>query len=168
MSTRNLAPSPDYPERATNTVDKIVATPRRNALGERSGERDFEEGPGFQHEYGQAFFQAVDATDRADHVTVEVKIAGQANGRGRLGSGQEIPAWDAVPQESLDGFSAGSSGDPGRANPFPFQPRAGSNPNTLSPLVGLNRGERPNTAMVTTTAVNTARSRTNQADVTSL
>jgi hypothetical protein len=161
-----LAPDNPFPERVSNTVDRVQAQPRRNRIGERSGDRYAEEGLGWQRAYAGSFFEAVrDSDSGASHRDVEVQIAGQAQGRSLLGSGRAVPAWSQVP-ELMDGMFDGASGDQGRAYPYPpHVPRPGANMSTISPLDGLNPGERQATVMVTKIAENTARSRRNRADV---
>lgn len=164
-----LAPSPDYPERPGTQYDKIIATPKRNALGQRSGERFAEDGTSWQPEYLGAFRSSVaDTVSGASHQCYDAKVADQAGGRNALGGGNPAPAWDAVAPEVAGQFQGGASGDGGRAYPYPHMPGAGFNSNTISPLDGLALGERPNTRIVHQIAENTAKSRRNQADVSDL
>jgi hypothetical protein len=141
---------PPVPERGEQVIDKIVAAPahsRRTHL--RSGPRQAEEGLGREPSYSGAFVGGIATTDSgAAHASYESHTAGQANGRGRRGSGQQIPAWAKDP-EALDSFAGGTSGDPGAAVPFRGQIRVGAqNPRTLSPLTGLMRGERVGNVVV--------------------
>ena len=106
----NLAPSPDYPERPGNIYDKIVAQPKRNALGERAGERWAEDGTSWQPEYLSAFYGSVTDTDTgASHYSYDAKLADQAGGRNALGGGNPAPSWDAVPPEALSDSRPGAS-----------------------------------------------------------
>jgi hypothetical protein len=170
MSTWNhgtRAPSPLYPERGRVVVDRIEAENPR-----REGPRQAEEGLGFKGNYAAPFYASVyDSDSGASHRDVEVQQAGQANGRGLLGSGQAIPAWDAVGPAEMAGFAQGASGADQSAapSPFPFAPRGGANKNTLGPTFGLNAGERPGTVYNKAIAPpNGGRGKRNPADVTDL
>jgi hypothetical protein len=165
-----LAPGIPFPERGRQVYDEIVAIPAHNRrTHHRSGPRQAEEGLGWEPSYSSAFVGGIAATDSgAAHAAYESQIAGQAYGRGRLGSGQHVPAWDAVPQESLDGFADGASGDQGRATPYPWAARHGAR-RPITALEDLNsafsRGERQNTTYVSTIASNPRSRRRNAADV---
>ena len=164
-----LAPRPQYPERPGNTYDKIIATPKRNALGERAGERWAEDGTSWQPAYIASFYGSVSGSDSgASHSSYDAKIADQAGGRNALGGGNPAPAWNAVPGVAEGEFRSGSSGDGGTGYPYPHQPRAGFNRSTISPLDGLALGERQGTAYVRQVVSNTARSRRNQSEITDL
>ena len=165
-----IAPNPEFAERPGSNFDKIIAQPKRNALGERAGERFAEDGTSWQPEYLSSFYGSVhDTVTGASQSSYDAKLADQAGGRNALGGGNPAPSWDAVPGEALDSFAAGSSGDPGRATPFPYQLRAGYSRSTLSPLDGLHRGERQNTSYPSKIApANGGRGRRNPSDITEL
>lgn len=169
MSTFNsgtISPLPNFPERGRQEVEVKVATPPRT----RSGKMHAEEGLGFQSEYSAPFYASVYYSDSgASHKDVEVQAAGQANGRGLLGSGQAIPAWDAVDGAERSAFVQGQSDQEQSvtATPFMHYPRPGANHQALGPMYGFNAGERPgNTYSVQTAPENGGRGRRNAADVT--
>ena len=95
MSTPNpntLSPNVPFPERGRVEVDVQLAQNTR-----RQGPRQAEEGLGFKGNYAAPFYASVYGADSsASHRDVEVQQAGQANGRGLLGSGEALPSWDAV------------------------------------------------------------------------
>jgi hypothetical protein len=167
---RQLAPGVDdiTNHYTTNVVETELAYPARNRLGERGGERVAEEGVWRIPEVAGSFYDATYRADHADVVTVERQIA--PNRRSRLASGEQVPSWNAVPQEALDNFAGAMNfGEPGDAYPFPHQPRAGANMQTLTPLDGLARGERQGTVYGKAYAPpNGGRGRRNQADVSGL
>ena len=165
-----IAPNPDFAERPGSNFDKIIAQPKRNALGERAGERWAQDGTSWQPEYLSSFYGSVhDTVTGANHSSYDAKLADQAGGRNALGGGNPAPSWDAVPPEALSGFASGSSGDPGRADPLAYQPRAGFNRATISPLDGLARGSRQNTSYPSKIApANGGRGRRNPSDITEL
>jgi hypothetical protein len=141
MSTPNpnpLSPVPPFPERGRVVADRIVAENPR-----RQGPRQAEEGLWRDPIYSSSFVAGVQA-DLNDHVVVETKIA--PNARGRLASGQEIPAWNAVDDATKDGFWQGLSGSEQSVTVRPVmrESRPGGN-RTLTPLRGLLAGERPGT-----------------------
>jgi hypothetical protein len=162
---RNLGPVPQFAERSNNTYDATMAEPSAHRGG-RSGPLQAEEGIGWQDTYARSFAESVRDTDTgASHQAFEAQIAGQADGRSALASGRAVPAWNKVP-EVLMGMFEGSSGDGGAATPFSSQVRPGYNRGTLSPTVGLLRGEREGQRHVAKIAENAARLRRNEADVT--
>lgn len=167
VNPHTLGPAPRFDERGRQTYDAAIAQPKRNALGERSGERYAEEGIWTSPNVSSAFVGGIETADNgAAHCAYDRQIAGQANGRTPLAGSNPAPTWDAVPREALASFaSAASFGDPGNA--VPFTRRGGAmNPNTLSPLDGLNRGERQATAVYKKIAPpNGGRGRPSQADV---
>jgi hypothetical protein len=156
-----LAPSLPFREKGDVVVDVQIAqnTPRQ-------GPKLAEEGLGWAPPYPGAFHESVmKSDDAANHAVYERQRAGQEFGRGRLGSGQQIPAWDVVrPEETSSFASAVAFGDPGQAQPYPHYPRDGANMETLAPTAGLNRGERQNTQIVHAMARN-PRNRINPATV---
>jgi hypothetical protein len=153
-----IGPTIPFPERDDQTYDYVQAqnTPRQGA-------RYFEEQL-FRDPSISASLVGGAASDLEDHNVYEYKVA---TGRGRLGSGNPGPAWDAVAPEMLAQFaSAADFGDAGDPYPPAFARRAGANPSTVSPTVGLNRGERQGQVIITKVAENPRRR--NQADVSHL
>lgn len=168
MSTRNtqqIAPSLPFPERGRNVVDVQLAQNTR-----RRGPLQAEEGLGWEPPYPGAFHESVmKSDDAANHTRYETQLAGQANGRERLGSGQEVPSWNAVDSRTFAGWQQGITGTEQTLTPQPpqFLPRAGANPGTLSPTAGLRAGERPGTTYSKAPApLQGGRGRKNQADIT--
>jgi hypothetical protein len=144
MSTtnpRSLGPNPGFAEKSAVTVDEILAAnPRRRGPSQASEQialRDPAIAPNFIH----------GADWRTASPAVERVVAGQASGRSPIGSGASAnPVWLPVSDRERAAFAgAVDYGEAGDAAPFPFAPRAGANPNTLSPLDGLARGERQGT-----------------------
>jgi hypothetical protein len=164
--TRNnpetMAPNLPYPERGDVVVDRIMAqNPRRR------GPLQAEEGLAFEPAYSSSFAGGV-SSDLADHATFEVQEAGQANGRGRLASGQEVPTWAVVDVQMKAGFWQGIdlSEQIVTVRPQMPQPRPGGNA-TIVPLAALVTGERPGTTYGRAVAPpNGGRHRRNSADVT--
>jgi hypothetical protein len=143
LNPNNLGPVPAGPEREGQAYDVTVAQNTR-----RKGQSYAEEGLGYQQRYHTPFYEAVrDSDTGASHTDVEVQIAGQANGRSLLGSGQAVPAWAAVDAAERGSFVQGLSGSEQSATPYPFmhQPRPGANASPLGPTFGFNAGERPGT-----------------------
>jgi hypothetical protein len=148
MSTpnpRNIGPAPQFDERARQSYGEIIARPKRNALGERAGERWAEEG--LFEQYSTPFYEAQgDARSGASHQSYDAEIAGQANGRQEPGASNPRPTWDAaaVDDQIKAGFWQGTDGSEQSvtARPAIHQPRAGAN-RTITPLHGLLAGERP-------------------------
>ena len=158
---------PPFPERADQVVEAKLATPR----APRSGKLYAEEGLGFKGNYAAPFYASVhDADSGASHRDVEVQPASQANGRGLLGSGQAIPAWDAVGPEERGAFVQGQSAREQVANATPVMhyPRPGANRSPLSPTAGFSAAaEVPgNTYQAKIAPANGGRGRRNVADVT--
>jgi hypothetical protein len=142
---RNLSPVPVVPECERQTYEVIPDAQNTR----RKGQSFAQEGLGYQQRYHGSFYEAVrDADSGASHADVEVQPAGQQDGRGLLGSGQAVPAWNAVDRFERSAFVQGQSGAENVANPagFPHFPRAGANPNPLGPTSGFSAGsERPGT-----------------------
>jgi hypothetical protein len=166
MSTRNhnqLGPSPDFPERGRQEYDAQLAANQR-----REGNRQAEEGLGREGAYRGSFGQgSAMSRDGSSHKSYDTVIAGQANGRGRLGSGHDVPAWDAVPDEALASFAqAADYGEPGQGHRFAHAARLGANPNVIAKTPGLLRGERQNTSYASKVVLSDApwRARRNVAD----
>jgi hypothetical protein len=110
----NLGPVPSTVERARVTYETIIAD---NESPVRSGRRDrhplqAEEGLGWT--FGEDFADGAWRTRESAHQAFETQIAGQANGRSVLGSGRQIPAWDAVGGAQLAAFAQASGGEVGR------------------------------------------------------
>jgi hypothetical protein len=166
MATRNnpstVAPNLPFPEKSRQTYDTTIAQNTR-----RRGPLQAEEGLGFEPTYSSSFAGGA-ASDKADHVTFEVQQAPHA--RGRLASGQEIPAWNAVDAQMRARFVQGDSSaeQSVTARPFMHQPRPGANMNPLGPTWGFSAAsERPGAVFQTSVAPpNGGRGRRNQADVT--
>jgi hypothetical protein len=163
-----ISPLPQAPERGNQTYGVTVTQNNR-----RKGESFAQEGLGYQQRYHGAFYEAVRDTDTgASHTDVEVQVAGQASGRSLLGSGQAVPAWNAVDQFERASFIQGQSSSEQVANPAPFPhfPRAGANSNPLGPTWGFSTGsERPGTFFAKQIAPEGGgrwRNRTNEAKVT--
>jgi hypothetical protein len=101
-----IAPNPLCDEQAPTTYDVAQAQNSR-----RKGESFAQEGLGFQQEYHQPFYESVrDSDTGASHHDVEAKIAGQADGRGLLGSGRAVPSWNAVDGAERSAFVQGQAG----------------------------------------------------------
>lgn len=130
------------PERDRQTYDVDLAQNSR-----RKGESFAQEGLGSQQRYHGSFYEAVrDSDTGASHTDVEVQVAGQADGRSLLGSGQAIAAWVAVDGAELSAFDQGQRAAVANPTGFPHEPRAGANPNPLGPTWGFSAGaERPGT-----------------------
>lgn len=167
----NIAPQNPFPERVDTTYDTVIARPRRNRIGERSGERFSEAGLGWQERVAGAFFQGQDrATNGASHQAFEAVVGGQATGRVEPGKTDPNPTWAAVPRESLDSFAgAADFGEPGAVTvPHRIDPRRANTAN-LAPVGGLARGERQGTTYAAKAAPPAGgRGRRNIADVSDL
>lgn len=140
-----IAPGNQFPERQGNTVDKIEAQPIRNRIGQRAGNRWASDGTSWNPGNTSAFDGGrADSTSGASHVSYGAIIAGQAGGRTDVGATNPSPTWDQVDAPMLRSF-AGSVGVAfGRFDsdhPYTGTGREG-NPNTITPLHGLNRAER--------------------------
>lgn len=169
MSTNNpntLAPSLPFPERGRVVVDVQLAQNTR-----RRGSLQAEEGLGWEQPYPGAFHESVmKSDDAANHAAYETQLAGQANGRGRLGSGQEVPAWNAVDNATRAGFLQGTAGTEQSASRLPMmhEPRLGANASPLGPTYGFNVESVPGNIYAKKTAPPNGGRRRNQADVTDL
>jgi hypothetical protein len=175
MSTRNannLGPVPQFEERGRQVVEVQLA---RNT--QREGTRQAEEGLGNETDYRNAFGQGVvssrvrrgDVTERPTQ-TVEIQVAGHANGRTPIASGAyDRASFRAVDDAMKAGMVQGTSDDAaGRATPFPWEPReAGVNYGHISPLHAMNGGESQNTSYQSKIASN-PRTRRSPADVSDL
>ena len=157
-----LSPAPSFPERARAVYEAAEAqNPRRQ--GPRQAEEQLVQRDGSLY---QSF-----AGGRAPEAGVyEVKLA---DGPSSLADGSAAtrgPTWDAVPTGDLRSFArAMDFGEPGEAGPLPRSPRppGSGNPNTITPLAGLARGSRQNTAFGSKIARD-GRWRRNVADVTTV
>jgi hypothetical protein len=133
---------------ATNRYSEVVfeteiAQPARNSFGHRSGQRQAEEELWRDPRYSSSFVGGA-ASDQADRNVYEVQQA--PNARGRLASGQAIPAWDAVDSATRAGFVQGNDETMRADNPYMHKPRPGANPRSLAPMGnGFQAGERPRT-----------------------
>jgi hypothetical protein len=127
-----------YPERVTNVVEVELADNVR-----REGPRYFEEQLVQRGRLGGHF--AGGAAHDGEGV-YDLKIA---EGRSPIAGDLRGPSqsrgitWDVLDQPTLTGFAQGVASAPGQATPFPWQPREGRNTSTITPLFGLNEGERP-------------------------
>ena len=172
MATRNpgqLAPGPDdlTNKYSTYQFEAQMAQPRdmRDRVRRDRQELRAFEGLDDQATYALPFVQAVsDSYTGASHRDVEVKIAGQAEGRSLLASGQAVPSWNRVPEVLAEMFE-GASGDPGQPHPPQFTMRPGADSRALAPTFPLQVGERPGQVFVTKIAENTSRLRPNEARV---
>jgi hypothetical protein len=159
-----FAPSLPFPEVGKVVVDvQLADNPRRR------GPRQAAEGLGDEPDYRNAFGQgAVFSRDGSSHETFDAIEAGQANGRGRLGSGQEVPAWNAVDAATRAGFWQGTDGTEQSVTVRPprHAQRPGANSATITPLAAITAGERPGTTFGYSVAPPGGGRRRNQADVT--
>jgi hypothetical protein len=166
MSSYNegtISPNLPFPERGRVVVDVQLAQNTR-----RKGQSYAQEGLGSQQRYHGSFYEAVrDSDTGASHTDVEVQIAGQANGRSLLASGQLVPAWNAVDAQTRQGFLDGTSGEEISMNPQPFmhRPRPGANASPLGPTFGFNADSKPNTVYQTKIAPPRGGRHRNEADV---
>jgi hypothetical protein len=161
---RTIAPSLPFPERGRVVVDvQLADNPRRE------GPRQAAEGLGDEPDYRGAFGQgAAFSRDGSSHQAYDAIVAGQANGRGRLGSGQEVPAWNAVDNATRAGFWQGTDGTGQSASRLPMmhQPRPGANQSPLGPTYGFNVESVPGNIYAAQFAPPGGGRRRNQADVT--
>lgn len=164
MSTNNpntLAPRLPFPEHGRQVYDAEIGLNTR-----RQGSKRAEEGLGWEPSYSGAFLESVLKSDAAtNHAVYETQ---RATGRGRLGAGQEIPAWNAVDGATRTGFLQGTAGSEQSVTvkPFPYSQRDGANPATITPLSALRAGESPgNTYQYAKTPKNGGRGRANAAAV---
>lgn len=164
-NTNQLAPSLEFPEVGRVQVDVQLAQNAR-----REGPRQAQEGLGNERDIRSAFGQgAVFSRNGSSHANYDAIIAGQAEGRERLGMGREVPSWNAVGQPERDNFLGGLVDvQPVNPVPMPWQKRPGSNPHPLAPTgQAFDHGERPSTAYGKTYAPpGGGRGRRNQADCT--
>lgn len=167
MSTsnpNNLAPVPQFPERVTNVVERVQATPARNEFGERAGSRYFEEAAWRSPATSSDLVAGAGAAENV----FEVKQAGQANGRVEPGATNPRPTWNgAVDSATKAAFLQGNDDTMRFDNPYMHQPRAGANLQSRAPMGdGFQAGERPRIEFVVTKApASGGRARRNQADV---
>ncbi len=143
-----IAPGNPFPERqGSNTVDKIEAQPTRNLIGQRAGNRWASDGTSWNPGNTSAFDGGrADSTSGASHASYDAIIAGQAAGRTEMGGTNPSPTWDAVPRQDLASFAGSWSVafgelDNGR-RPYTGRGSGAGNPNTITPLHGLDRGEQ--------------------------
>jgi hypothetical protein len=162
MSTYNpnpQSPAPRYAERDRQSYGEIIAQNNHRA-GAIQAEEGLWEDPAIARG-----MQTGQADSYARSQVYERKIA---DGRGVLGRSNPGPSWDALRRQELGAFAgAADFGEAGDANPYPFAPRAGANPHSISPLDGLARGERQGTVYGRAYAPDDGgRGRRNPADVT--
>ena len=124
MSTNNpntLAPRLPFPEHGRQVYDAEIGLNTR-----RQGSKRAEEGLGWEPSYSGAFLESVLKSDAAtNHAVYETQ---RATGRGRLGAGQEIPAWNAVDGATRTGFLQGTAGSEQSVTVKPFRTRSGMAP----------------------------------------
>jgi hypothetical protein len=149
MTNRAIGPQPVVPERARQVYETVQAAPRdqRDRVRRAHEELRAEEGLGWSPEYSGSFVGGA----AVEHGIYEVKEAGQAAGRSRLGSGQMIPAWTDEPAYR-SAFAAGATGDQNAPAGLPWAARRGGNPHTITPLSAISAGERPGSIVVKTIA----------------
>lgn len=156
-----LAPSPPFPERVGNVFERVEAVPNPHRSGERQFEEGFERRGAFLDGMASSRARRGDLVERPRGV-YEVQPAGQEFRRTEPGASNPSPAWSRTPA-ILDEMFFGASGDQGDAVPFQHSARAGANPNTISPLGGLDLGERRGTIYARSVGYNPRRP--NEADV---
>lgn len=139
-----IAPVNRYPERARQEIEKIDAHPTADEYGRRSGISYAAEGLAWDS-HVRAGWDAGAFAGPANHRTYESQIA-SANGRSGVADLNLAPQYAAVPEE-VDATFMGSAVTGDRGQPgAPFSRRGGAeNPQTITPLYGVLRGERENT-----------------------
>jgi|SRR5580704_4803153 hypothetical protein len=137
-----IGPAPQYREVDRQTYDVIDAQPIRGEHGLRQGPRLAEEQLVERGKLLPSWHAGVSPDGQEqEYATV------RARGRSSLaadGVASRGPVWSNDPA-AMAGFVQGNHvGDyAATLSPPPFQPRAGANPGTLSPIGSLVLGERP-------------------------